>query len=355
MGNTEAVDTVPLEDYDVNHATLRRVFNPKPPNTIKKVSYSKTITRRSIIHFTTSVAAGLLFISLFARFPANNKLQDVDCDFDNDISAGRIRSGVLRGRTWYLHANDTISSSVLSTHDYDPGLGKFIRESLSAFTDGIFLDIGANVGVMTSSSLQVGRYVVAVEALTDNARLLQCSANLNGYSHLLTLHNRPLSNPQQVKTKYCVCRPPGNPSDGILVPQQEAPGHAFCSESDCESPLESTTIDHLNIVDPVAVMKIDVEGLECLALSGGHALLKSNLKPCVIVAEFNPGLQNENGCTIHDMTIEMASRDYRPYRFLDSSCATGLLTADELYAMDRPGTVHNICWMPMSPPRHCHK
>ena len=264
--------------------------------------------------------------------------------------------GLVRGRKWYLHGDDLVTQSIMATHDFEATLGSFIRHSLSVHR-GIFVDIGANVGIMTMSALELGRRVVAVEALPSNARLLRCSVALNGYSRLLKLHTVPLSAPNREHEKYCVCRPIGNPSDGILVPESQISSHPLCSHKKCESMVKSSTIDQLNIADSVGLMKIDVEGFECSILSGAEELLRSSKKPCVIVAEFNPTLQNRNGCPIHHMIRFMASWNYHPFNFdhTRGTCALAKLTEEEVDAMDVPGSLHDICWKPGSDslPEHC--
>lgn len=112
----------------------------------------------------------------------------------------------------------------------------------------LFLDVGANMGFFTLLAAASGWTAIAVEALPANAQLLDHSLRVNGLSSRATVHNRIVGAPGAA-ARLCVCRPPGNPSNGILVPPASRRGHPFCGdapEEECEAAAAGrATLDEL--------------------------------------------------------------------------------------------------------------
>ena len=197
---------------------------------------------------------------------------------------------------------DYISRHIWDDRDWDKELQLLMREviDLSRPIGGaLFLDIGANMGFFTLLAAASGWTTIAVEALPANVQLLHHSLSVNGLSARVTLHNRAVGEPG-ASAHLCVCRPPGNPSNGILVPQAAKRDHPFCGDSpeDCEAAVRGATLDELVPEGaPVALMKLDVEGFELPALRGAGRLL-SRQRPCGVAAELNPLLMRRNGYNV---------------------------------------------------------
>ena len=263
----------------------------------------------------------------------------------------------LQGTPWLFAKEDFITQAVQSTGSFEPDIFLMIQRQLNISLEGILVDIGANVGAMTSAALSMGRKVVAIEALPDNANLLWCSADNLDRTHLLNLYNVPLADPSKAPVSFCVCRPPGNPTDGVLVPKAkfaEVCSGLLKTDQRCDDELQAATLDDLRIADPIAVMKIDVEGNECRILKGSAATIRDS-KPCVVLSEFNPGLQIHSGCSIFEMADFMASIGYLPYNFPGESsgeCSSTEITRDLMADMNVPGHLYNICWKPRLNPSH---
>lgn len=290
---------------------------------------------------------------------------------NNAARSSRFNCGVRRaqllsvdGNPWLFHSGDAITSTVKAKGTFEPAIGNLIRRQLS-IADGMMVDIGANVGVMTSVALSLGREVVAVEALPDNANLLRCSADHNGWATLLKLHNTPLADPASKSERFCVCRPIGNPSDGILVPFTQFADHPFCGGDQrktkgamehCAEEMKSITLDEIlgSGSNPIAFMKMDIEGNECRVLKGAAATLRGG-NPCTILTEYNPGLQQYTNCTLIDMIDHMKLLGYLPHTFQRQGCSLKELTSVQAGKMSAPGSVHNICWKPLLVPKHCVK
>ena len=69
-----------------------------------------------------------------------------------------------------FYEEDLISQVVRTTGSFEPDIYRMIQLQLKTSPDAILVDIGANVGVMTSAALSLGRKAIAVEALPKNAR-----------------------------------------------------------------------------------------------------------------------------------------------------------------------------------------
>ncbi len=266
----------------------------------------------------------------------------------------------LEGTPWLFAREDAITQTVQSTGSFEPEIFQLIKRQLNISPEGILVDIGANVGAMTSVALSMGRKVVAIEALPNNANLLWCSADNLGWTHLLKLYNIPIADSEKAPVSFCVCRPPGNPTDGVLVPKakfSEVCSGLLKTEQRCDDEIQAATLDDLSIADPIAVMKIDIEGNECRALKGSVVTIQES-KPCMVLTEFNPGLQIHSGCSIYEQTEFMASIGYLPYNLNGGSsgdCSSTEIHGNLMREMDVPGTLHNICWKPRSNPNHCLK
>ncbi len=197
---------------------------------------------------------------------------------------------------------DYISASIWDERDWDPDLQLLMCTVIDLsrpIVGALFLDIGANMGFFTLLAAASGWTTIAVEALPANAQLLSHSLRFNGLSSRVTLHNRVVGEPG-ASAHLCVCRPPGNPSNGILVPLAAKRDHPFCRDApeDCEAAARGATLDELVPEGvPVALMKLDVEGYELPALRGASRLL-SRQRPCGVVAELNPLLMRRNGYTV---------------------------------------------------------
>lgn len=197
---------------------------------------------------------------------------------------------------------DYISRSIWDDRDWDTELQLLMRSAfdLSRPRRGVlFLDVGANMGFFTLLAAASGWTAIAVEALPANAHLLRHSLRVNGFSSRVTVHNRAVGEPGPAGP-LCVCRPPGNPSNGILVPLAARRGHPFCGDDpeDCEAAARGATLDELVPAGaPVGLMKLDVEGFELPALRGAGRVL-SRQRPCGIAVELNPLLMRRNGYTV---------------------------------------------------------
>ena len=218
----------------------------------------------------------------------------IRCAHPRQYLAGVLVGKSNRGVQHCLHGADAITEAILQHGQFEPNIAAEIVATMSrASNDSVFVDVGANVGVMTMAALAAGHNAIAIEALPGNVRLIHCSAALNGFNEQLQVHNVALTSPQhEGSDKYCVCGPPGNPSDGIMIPYEQRLTHPYCKETvkrdGCVAELTAVTMDTLlrDTTAPIGVLKADVEGFEYMVLKGATQTLK-RLRPCLIITEYN--------------------------------------------------------------------
>ena len=64
---------------------------------------------------------------------------------------------------------------------------KFLKLHLTAHSDALFVDVGANIGYFTLFAAALGRNVVAFEPVRENLRRLKKGVQLNGLEHQVFL------------------------------------------------------------------------------------------------------------------------------------------------------------------------
>jgi FkbM family methyltransferase len=152
--------------------------------------------------------------------------------------------------------------------------------------DGLFLDVGANIGTTTLTALRLGfSRAVAVEPEPTSASLIAGSAALNGLAD-----------------RVQVVEAAAGAIDGearLALHPTKSTSHAI---SDIGAPVRCVRLDSLHL-DAVSLLWIDAEGSEGQVLQGAQQLLVARPP---IVLEFAPGwLRAKNGL---DTVLETAAR-----------------------------------------------
>ena len=182
----------------------------------------------------------------------------LDSKVDNGVSTVIARDG-----RWDVHVLKALEAMAFRTNACQNG--------------EIAMDVGANVGFFTLALLAMGCEVVAFEMQEDLYEMVKFSSCINGFSHLLTIHNVAVSDKGGEVLRYNQVRH-GNVG-----------GTGLASESGSVE-VRSVRIDSLILNKTVAVMKIDVEGYEEQAFSGMSSMFEKRLVKSIIM-EFTPLVQ----------------------------------------------------------------
>lgn len=139
-------------------------------------------------------------------------------------------------------------------------------------SEGVFYDIGANVGAYSLIAAARGMDVVAVEPAPKNIAAL----------HANFVRNR-------LRSKVTIISSVLGDTGGVLrvtIPEDSAGATAGFAEADGEVPLPRTTLDTLiemHELQVPAALKIDVDGAESLVLKGAEKTLACDALQQVLV------------------------------------------------------------------------
>jgi FkbM family methyltransferase len=175
-------------------------------------------------------------------------------------------------------ANEDIGWRLLTIRRFEEEEREFLIEYLPV--GGIFVDVGANVGVYTlSAARKVGEHgrVVAVEPLHRNALVIALAAELNGVQDRISIVEAPLAGEAGDQVSMSV--PSG---DGAYAHMERTP-------VDSATLYTTRTLDQVmeeRHIEAVDIMKIDVEGAEYQVIRGAESLLTSQTAaPKIVMIE----------------------------------------------------------------------
>jgi FkbM family methyltransferase len=164
--------------------------------------------------------------------------------------------------------------------DYSPGLVKVLKDGFAGNYRGTFIDIGANIGLVTIPLAKLGIHCEVFEPEPLVYRLLSWNLAFAGVEDKVTAYHFGLFDKD---TTLTLSRNPWNYGDNRL--NLEKSGDA--DQCLTEVPLHrlDDIIDPSTIKQPL-VVKIDIQGAEFRMLEGGRQVLS---QAQVIVMEFWPG------------------------------------------------------------------
>lgn len=126
----------------------------------------------------------------------------------------------------------------------------------------VFVDAGANIGVysvLASRLVGAQGHVLAIEMMPDTAAILKSHIELNSLSNVSVIENALADQPGSVVTATL---PQGQCGQATIMDQADLSGEQFS--------VTTTTLDELlRGFDSIALLKLDVEGVEELVLQGG--------------------------------------------------------------------------------------
>jgi FkbM family methyltransferase len=220
---------------------------------------------------------------------------------------GLCRVKTLHGYTLLVDpiVGKGLELAVFSRGTYEEGTLRLITRLLGH--GGIFIDVGANIGLMTlhaASILQRSGRVVAFEPVPNVYQLLQQNVDINNFSN--------------VKAENSAVGATNGTMD-IYQNLDVNRGSATLSRSnDAVPPITVPVValdDYVrrNTIRDIACMKIDVEGWELEVLRGAHDTLSGTTAPaCIIECSTQ---RHSDGGTVNDIyTFITTTNEYRVFR-----------------------------------------
>jgi FkbM family methyltransferase len=135
-------------------------------------------------------------------------------------------------------------------------------------TEGIFIDVGANTGLYSvmAAVISQGRKVIAFEPLPSVISALRRNIEINALESVIEVKEIALSSRLGMATLHIP-----DPGHGLLETsaslEAEFKTHDACSGAKSIE-VKVSTLDSLEIHDPIAVIKVDIEGHEYAFLDG---------------------------------------------------------------------------------------
>ena len=183
----------------------------------------------------------------------------------------------LKDYKMYVSLSDTaVGLTIYRTKSYEPHVTKAITEKLKSGM--VFVDIGANIGyfsLLAANLIGPDGKVLAFEPYQYNVKLLYLNARINGFENIEI-------NPCALADKRSLFAYDNMASNGVIS-ELNADLDTLLSTTLVSSVTIDEVLQNANRMD---IIKIDVEGAEYLALSGGNKLLKRH-RP-IIYSEFAP-------------------------------------------------------------------
>ncbi len=199
--------------------------------------------------------------------------------------------------------NETISSTIRATGQWEPFETRIILENLNA--GDVFVDIGANIGyytIVTANQVGPNGKVIAYEPETNNFCLLQDNIGINQLNNV-TSANCGLSD----KTY----------SSPLYLCEENSGDHRIYSDSTkrhCTNVQLVKGDDHiLPITRKVNFIKIDTQGAECKILKGLRKVIALNQDHLKMVIEFWPYGLRHCGDSGLDLWRELSKYNFNYY------------------------------------------
>ena len=206
--------------------------------------------------------------------------------------------------SFFVHWRDILGRHIAKYGTHEPLLTQWISDYLSAASQGIFIDVGANLGwhAVHAAQHKAVETVVAFEPDPFNAWLLDRNLSLNDIDNvvvsasalgacrgLIRLHKYKNSN----QGRHSVLADYGYGSR--IVPL-----------TDLDTALEALDLAHR----PVLIVKIDVEGYEPEVVAGATRTLA---RADVVILEYSPGLSRAGGLSVETMLDQLCAAGLVPY------------------------------------------
>lgn len=205
--------------------------------------------------------------------------------------------------SFYLPVNglekDAVANTIVRGKFFDPEIIDVAKKYIKKGT--AVLDVGANFGQMSiefSKATGSDGKVYSFEAQDFVYQFLQRNINANGCTNV-QLYNRAVWDKENVTLFF--------PEPDMQSPAPYS-GNSI-SETIMTNPVQTLTIDSLNIEEPVSFMKIDIEGADIFALKGARNTILKNRMP--VIFEFTQHVQNDFKTSFNDYVEFVNSVDYK--------------------------------------------
>lgn len=218
---------------------------------------------------------------MFRSFLARKAVRFLDVSFDRLVPF--IRKTSYQGFDLYYSRGTSLIGRIQGCSIYEPDLSRCIVNLLSRSEKPLFLDVGANIGLVTLNILaEIPHTLIhAFEPSPHQYKLFKKTIHANGLENRVILHAAALSS-EAGTCDFAIHNTVDASGDGFKDTGRAGPAHFIT--------VECYTLDHwweLTGRPSVTAAKIDTEGSEFMVLQGARLLLDS-CRP-VVFMEIWPG------------------------------------------------------------------
>ena len=238
----EDVSSINAEQHPLTISALRNLNIGQLPDTQSPGNHCNVINLSAQPEYVKTSA-----VELASDPPINI------CIYPNDTADWYVSRTIRAGRLWEKPIVDLVAHVLRQ----DRNMG--------------FIDIGANVGQYSLIAAKMGHQVVAVEALKRHINMMHKSVQLNNVKgNLILVHNAVSDGHRQVY----IHQTPGNFGASHIINSTSKPSNNNEASNRGNVAVQSILLDDLLEVIRfrTAVMKIDIEGHEPIAILGGGQL-----------------------------------------------------------------------------------
>ncbi len=258
------------------------------------------------------------FLSNLISSPEYLSLADRDAGFPN-FTPAMVEVGPRR---LWVDLSDLLVSRVCLSGNYEPHETDFVQKHLKA--GDTFVDIGANIGWFTTLAATIvgdkGR-VYAFEPRDQTRTLLARSIQENNFAARVTIHDFALSDVQR-KSRLLWMSGTNNPGGSRLERDE---GDRFDGMEGQE--VLTRSLDDVEILGRVSLVKLDVEGGEANVLKGARSFLASH-RPMILTEVGENALQHVSDVSLEEYTDLVGQLGYEIRGLKGSEIGARLATSE---------------------------
>lgn len=198
-------------------------------------------------------------------------------------------------RILYVDLRSAIGRAICVKGTFDPAVYEAIKSTLSR--SGVFLDVGANVGLYSILALDIVGHEGAVHAFEIDPRPLRCLKKTKAKGNIANLVIHEVAVGEKIGVGYLVKRPDC--------------GHSTVTVSGSGQNVPVMPLDYIlqnSNTNKVQCIKIDVEGGELAVLKGARHLLERQ-RP-IIVCELVGTHLSKHNTSENEVIALLQSLDY---------------------------------------------
>jgi FkbM family methyltransferase len=207
--------------------------------------------------------------------------------------------------SFFVHRRDLIGRHIAKYGSHEPELTRWISDYLATSSQGLFVDVGANLGWYAVHAAQhtAVETVIAFEPDLFNGWLLDSNLSLNGIDNVIV--NTCAVGAQRGFVRLYRYKSSNCGRHSVLT--NYGYGSRLVPMTDLD-----TALENLGLADrPVLIVKIDVEGYEPEVVAGASQTLA---RADVVIMEYSPGLGRAGGLSPESMINQLYAAGLLPYQ-----------------------------------------